>query len=731
MAYYAHSDNEKDRKQWHMLQTHLHDTGETAAFFARVFGAKKLAYVAGLLHDVGKYAPEFQDRLDGRNIKVDHSTPGAVEAEKKYGPVGRVLAYTIAGHHCGLPDWGSGVDEASLEARLKKQLNDYSAFIREIDLPSVKDIAFPAINPLTGEGFSAQFLIRFLYSCLVDADFLDTEKALSSEKAAARCRQFPLDKFAETLDQFLDQLCAKVPDTAVNRKRAKVLANCREKARYAPGLFTLTVPTGGGKTLSSLSFALRHALHYGQDRVIYVIPYTSIIEQNAAVFKKLLGEENVLEHHSNFSYPQESQAETEFENVTEIGQKLKLAAENWDMPIIATTNVQFFESLFAAKSSKCRKLHNVANSVIIIDEAQMIPTGFLKPCLNAVVELVANYKTTVVLCTATQPAIKRFLPKEINPIEITDDPRRLYVSFKRVRVCNVGAVSDEELAGKLAGHDQVLCIVNSKKHARLLYERIGAGGFHLSTRMCPVHRTEVLKTIKERLKKGQICRVVSTQLIEAGVDVDFPQVYRSMAGIDSIAQAAGRCNREGLRREGHVYVFWPDKHGMPKGWLSRTASLGGMIFAHSNDPLGIDGVQEYFGSLYDVDAAELDKEGILVDIKEQERQLRFPFRAIADKFKMIDDNTSTVVIPWNDECKKALAEAEHSRFPGVYARSLQRYGVGVYEKEFNELCGCGALEVVAGRFYVLKKEVFDSHYSRETGLKPFTESMFLNDTLII
>ncbi|KJS17484.1 MAG: phosphohydrolase [Peptococcaceae bacterium BRH_c4b] len=732
MGYYAHSDSEKDKSQWHLLRAHLQDTAETAATFAKGFGAERIAFLAGLLHDVGKYAPEFQKRLEGRGIKVDHSTPGAVEVEKRYGPMGKILAYIISGHHCGLPDWGSMADETSLEARLKKQLNDYSAYIKEIVLPSPRDIAFLAIRPVVGMGFSSQFLTRFVYSCLVDADFLDTEKALASEKAGSRDRQYSLKSLADTLDRFLDNLSSKATDTAVNRKRSGILANCREKANHIPGLFTLTVPTGGGKTLSSLSFALRHALRYGKERVIYVIPYTSIIEQNAAVFRDVLGEENVLEHHSNFSYPQEKQAETEAEYAWGMGQKLKLAAENWDMPIIATTNVQFFESLFAARSSRCRKLHNVANSVIIIDEAQMIPTGFLKPCLNALAELVTNYNVTVVLCTATQPAIRKFLPEEINPVEIIDEPESLYEAFKRVRVRSIGAVSDDELAKRISGHDQVLCIVNSKKHARLLFERVhGEGTFHLSTRMCPAHRTQVLSNIKSRLKKGEVCRVISTQLIEAGVDVDFPVVYRSMAGIDSIAQSAGRCNREGLRQTGEVNVFWPEKHGMPRGWLSRTASLGGIIFERHEDPLGLEAVNDYFTSLYDIDASELDKASILADIREQEKQLRFPLRTIAEKFKLIDDNANTVIIPWDDACRKALAEAEHSQFPGAFARRLQRYGVGVFEKEFNELLELRALEAVAERYYVLREEVYGRYYSQETGLNPFTESMFLNDTLII
>ncbi|MCL5982153.1 MAG: CRISPR-associated helicase Cas3' [Firmicutes bacterium] len=732
MSFYAHSDKIKAKLEWHLLKDHLHDTATTAARFAKFFDADKLAYVAGLLHDIGKYSPEFQSRLCGNNIKVDHSTAGAIEAIKRYGTLGVLLAYVIAGHHCGLPDWGSEADEAALAGRLLKKLKDCSAFSSEIELLLPRKLTLPALKPMVGGGFSVQFLIRFLYSCQVDADFLDTERALNVKKAAHRQPLYSLESLAKTLDRFIDDKCVNAADTPINRKRAKILAECREKALDKQGLFTLTVPTGGGKTLSSLSFALRHAVEHKMSRVIYVIPYTSIIEQNAAVFKEVLGNENVLEHHSNFTYPRESQDEADTEFADQGEQKLRLATENWDMPVIAATNVQFFESLFAARSSRCRKLHNVANSVVILDEAQMLPTGFLKPCLNAVAELVTNYNVSVVLCTATQPAIKKLLPEAINPVEITSDPAGLYDYFKRVRVQKIGTVSDADLAEKLTAHQQVLCIVNSKKHARVLYEKIfGEGTFHLSTRMCPAHRTETLKEIKSRLKNRLVCRVVSTQLIEAGVDIDFPAVYRSMAGIDSIAQAAGRCNREGLLQEGQVYVFWPEDHGMPRGWLKRTASLGGMVLEGKDEPLGLESVKEYFSLLYEIDDAELDKERILAEIREQEKQLRFPFRTVAEKFKLIDDNTNTVVIPWDDTCKKALAEAACCRFPGSYSRELQRYGVEVYAKEFNELLEYGTLQPVGDKFFVLKEDVFKKHYSEKTGLQPITDSMFLNDTLII
>ncbi|MDK2986595.1 MAG: CRISPR-associated endonuclease/helicase Cas3 [Clostridia bacterium] len=733
MKYYAHSDSEKNKSEWHLLKHHLEDTAKLAAGFAGSFGAEKLGYLAGLLHDIGKYSPEFQRRLEGDKNKVDHSTAGAVEAYEYHKVFGKILAYVIAGHHCGLPDWGSKADESSLEGRLNKEsLPDYSAYKSEIGLPKPEEIVVPAKKAFVGAGFSMQFLIRFLYSALVDADFLDTERALNLEKASLRDNRASLAEMLSVLDIFLENKCCSAPDTLVNKRRAEILASCREKAVSRPGLFTLTVPTGGGKTLSSIAFALKHAVTHGMDRIIYVIPYTSIIEQNAAVFRTIFGEEKVLEHHSNFTYPEDDSRETESEYHTRVTEKLKMASENWDMSIVATTNVQFFESLFAARSSRCRKLHNIANSVIIIDEAQMIPTGFLRPCINALAELIANYNTTVVLCTATQPAINKFLPPEIKPLEIIDDPEGLYRTFQRVSVDHMGELSDDSLAEKLLSHNQVLCIVNSKKHARIIFEKIQyEGAFHLSTRMCPAHRSQVLQTIRERLKKGENCRVVSTQLIEAGVDVDFPVVYRSSAGIDSIAQSAGRCNREGLREKGEVYVFRPEKHGLPAGWLSRTAVIGDGILRRYPDPLSLDAVKDYFSMLYDIEGEELDKERIMAEIKEQEKLLRFPFRRIADKFKLIDENTTAVVIPLDYECRKLLEEARWSQFPGTYARKLQRYSVQVYEQEFKEMIRFGILEEIAGRFYVLREDVYRAHYSLEMGLLPCTDSMLLHDTLII
>lgn len=736
VKYYAHSDKEISKNEWHLLIDHLQDTATLAARFSNSFGAESFGRVAGLLHDIGKYSPDFQKRLEGDRKKVDHSSAGAVEVVNTYKTaVARILAYTIAGHHSGLQDWGSKADDSTLECRLiKSDLPDYSSYKSEIDLPKEAELTFPIKRKPVGPGFSVQFFTRFLYSSLVDADFLDTERALNSENSSLRNNNFSLETMLSALEESLKAKSSSAPDTPVNRHRAEILANCGDKASCEPGLFSLSVPTGGGKTLSSMSFALKHAIAHGMKRVIYVIPYTSIIEQNAAVFKDIFGEKTVLEHHSNFSYPEEASLERESEFDPQGMGSLKLASENWDMPIIMTTNVQFFESLFAAKSSRCRKLHNIANSVVIIDEAQMIPTGFLKPCINALVELVANYNTTIVLCTATQPAMNRLLPPDFKqPMEIVKDPDELYKAFQRVKVDNLGSLSDDTLAEKLLSQDQVLCILNSKKHARIMYEKIeDECAFHLSTRMCPAHRSQILQEVRKKLKAGEACRVVSTQLIEAGVDVDFPVVYRSTAGVDSIAQSAGRCNREGLSEIGYVYVFKPEKHGLPSGWLSRTAKIGEGVFRRHDDPLSLEAVKDYFTELYNIEGEGLDKKGIMAEIAEQEKALKFPFRTVADKFKLIDDqNTTAIVIGWDEKCREILENARWSKFPSKYIRRLQKYSVQVYEQEFLEMRQLELLENIGGKFYVLKEDVYSSEYSSKMGLLPCTESMLLHDTLII
>jgi CRISPR-associated endonuclease/helicase Cas3 len=724
---YAHSSEGKPSRQWHLLSDHLQHTGCLTAEYAEVFGARNLGLAAGILHDIGKYSAEFQRRLHGHALRVDHSTAGALEAVKLFGPaLGQILAYVIAGHHAGLPDYGSVADADSLCRRLlTKDLPDYSQYQREISdlLPERSRLAVP-ITPLSDHpGFSFQFFIRFLYSCLVDADFLDTEAFMDAGRSSARDGYPRLDCLVNRLDTYLESLQRRSEETEVNRARSEVLRSCCDKASLPPGMFTLTVPTGGGKTLSSLAFALKHAIANRMYRVIYVIPFTSIIEQNADVFRKVLGSDAVIEHHSNFRFSDDGQ-----EPLTSEQYRALLSTENWDAPLIVTTNVQFYESLFGAKSSRCRKLHNVARSVIILDEAQTLPIGYLKPCLQSLVELTTNYGSSVVFCTATQPAIRAFLPANLQTTELAPDPRRLYEALRRVRVTNLGYIDNISLVGLLRQHDQVLCIVNTRRHALALGNLMKAPGtYHLSARMCPRHRSAVLEEVKRVLRAGDTCRVVSTQLVEAGVDIDFPIVYRAMTGVDSIAQAAGRCNREGRRSEGRVFIFRPEAHGLPVGWFTRTAAVSDIVLRHHSDVLSLEAVDLYFRQLYDVEREKLDKEAILTAIEERAKKLAFEFSEIASRVRLIDDSTDPIVIPFDDECRSLL---DRARFLGAgvsLSRQLQPYTVQVYGDEMRHLMEAGAVEIVAGQYVVLRDLTL---YSSDVGLHYPSDSVYTGTLMV-
>ncbi|MDY9926762.1 CRISPR-associated helicase Cas3' [Methanosarcina sp.] len=748
--YYAHSTDRQDKSDWQPLKEHLENVANIASGFSREFNAEQFGYAAGLLHDIGKYSPEFQRRLAGAQIRVDHSTAGAKESGKLYCMFhSRILEYIITGHHGGLLDYGTL--ESGLNERLSRPyLSDYSEYKNEISIPNLKDVRphFPPIN-----GFAISFYTRMLFSCLVDADFLDTEQFLSPDKSSLRGQYESFNKLFTKFDNYMNTKLSKAEDNQINRHRREIYEQCIEKAELPPQMFSLTVPTGGGKTLSSMAFALNHLKKYNLNRILYVIPYTSIIEQNADVFREIFGNQNVLEHHSNYDPKNEIS-----ENTYTAQEKLKLSSENWDIPIIVTTNVQFFESLFSNRVSRCRKLHNLAKSVIILDEAQMLPTGFLKPCLAALSELVVNYGSTVVVCTATQPSLNGLLGESIRPVEIMHSPQELYEAFRRVHVMDLGDISDSDLSARLKTHKQVLCIVNTRKHAQNLYEQLSKSNscyhlsarlsarlkahkqvrcivntrrkhaqnlygqlsksnscYHLSARMCPVHRRAKLKEIKDLLRTGAECRVVSTQLIEAGVDIDFPAVYRAKAGIDSVCQASGRCNREGKLGSGEVYVFRStEASGKVTSWQSRVAEIGSMIFDEWDDPLSLPAVDRYFERLYSYEGDGLDKKRILPSFEERLRDIAFPFEDVAGKFNLIENNTRDIIIPYDERARSIIKQIQQTGFPGKYARSLQGYTVSIYLEEFKALERINAISSIADRFFVLDGE--GNYYSENIGL---------------
>jgi len=702
------------------LQEHLEGTAELAEKFCRPFGWSDWARVAALWHDVGKYSRDFQERIrrasgyqaDGRlPRRVDHSTAGAQYAFQKLDDAGKLLAYVIAGHHAGLPD-GKRNDHSCLFKRLQKNIPEYAACPKHI-LSHKPDLFLPFPMRRRRPGFGLSFFIRMLFSCVVDADRLDAEKFAAPCQAELRTGYPPLEDLQRNLMAHLDELRTRADQAlVVNRHRTQVLQQCLDAADEPPGFFSLTVPTGGGKTLSSLAFAIKHAVTHGLERVIYVIPYINIIEQNAAVFRRALGKRAVLEHHCNFD-PSNGKGEAPDDLAWE-----EIAAENWDAPIIVTTSVQFFESLFSSIPSRCRKLHNIMNSVVILDEAQMLPVRLLRPCLEALRELVAYYRTTVVLCTATQPALleEDEFPEGLKNVrEIISAPEALYTAMKRVRVEIIGKLCDAELAARLGQHKQVLCIVNTRRHARKLYGLIKEepGGYHLSALMCPEHRSEVLERIRAALEHEEPCKVVSTQLVEAGVDVDFPVVYRSMYGVDSIAQAAGRCNREGRQKAGIVYVF-ESEDPVPAGdmrHIAQTAEL--VIRRHQGDPLQPCSVRDYFRELYWLKGEKLDEKQIMEDLREGALKGDFPFRCIDDKFKVIDSDIRPVIVPWTAKGEQLVEELRLQEPSAWLARRAQRFTVQVYPRQYAILEGTGNIELLWDRYPVL---VNRDLYRRDVGL---------------
>lgn len=695
--YLAHKSEDGFREQ--SIEEHLTNTADLAADFAEAFGCREWGYGIGLLHDVGKYSEAFQKRLQGGPI-TDHATAGAKEAGNP------IAAYCISGHHSGLLNGGTLGDaagEATLMGRLKKEVEDYHAFRREIQKPS---FSCPSLRPLDKGGFGLSFFTRMLFSCLVDADFLDTE-AFMSMNQVKRDGYDSIETLYERLSAKITPWLGNTDNTTVNGRRTAILRACLEMGKEQKGLYQLTVPTGGGKTISSLAFALEHAKKHHCSRIIYVIPYTSIIEQNAQIFKDILGKNNVLEDHCNVTY--ESQEELS---------RYQLAAENWDKPVVVTTNVQFFESLFSNKVSKCRKLHNLANSIVIFDEAQMLPVKYLKPCIQAISELVYNYRCTAVLCTATQPALQQFFPSSIKAKEICPDVEGQYRFFQRTLVEKKGEFSEEELVDRLKEREQVLCILNSRRRVQRIYEMLpGEENFHLSTFMYPAHRKRIMEKVRARLKERRACRLIATSLVEAGVDFDFQMVFRELAGIDSVIQAAGRCNREGKNKKEdcltEVFTLEAAEDIHLPNELKQPIAVAEQIAEKYEDISSLEAIAEYFNRLYYLKGEGLDAKDIIGQLEKGTRSCLFPFAEIAKQFKLIESNTKTILI---DKEPEASALAEKLR-RGEYSRQLVReagqYCVNLFEKDFEALNGAGRLEQIAPEFYVLRNK---EQYTEERGL---------------
>lgn len=731
MTYYAHTLEGQPPANWQTLEAHLVNVAERASAFARTLSSSDWATNAAWLHDLGKLDSAFQGYLHRENGlddseydsgRVNHSSAGAACAEEKLGPcVGRILAYLIAGHHAGLPDWEGG--PASLTTRMTDEGRDNFERIHSEAEPLLNNLSEASLTPpfLRNHPEYFHLWIRIVFSCLVDADYLDTEAFMDAAASKTRTHHRPsIADLKNVFDAHMSRFAAKAATSPVNSLRQKILTACRVAALMPPGLFSLKVPTGGGKTLSAMAFALDHAQHHGQARIIYVIPYTSIIEQTAKIFSDIFGPENVIEHHSNLAPENETQ-------------RTRLASENWDAPIIVTTNVQFFESLYAAKPSRCRKLHNLVNSVVILDEAQLLPANLLAPCVSVMNQLTRHYGVTMVLSTATQPA----LPKLDQPTEIIPPELNLFERLKRVTYHfppgnQINSPTDwPTLATRLAQLPQVLCIVNTRRDCHDLFTLMPAGTIHLSALMCGEHRSKIIAEIKTGLANKTPIRVISTQLVEAGVDIDFPVVYRALAGLDSIAQAAGRCNREGkLASPGEVHVFTPPKPA-PVGLLRKGENTTKELHAIGLDPNLPESFTRYFNLFYaSLNSLGADEFHDLL-VKDVNPGLHFQFRTAAEKFQLIDDAASRPVIVRYGNSEKYI---ERLRFAGPtreIMRRLQRYTVSVSVRQIQRMRDAGKLEELhfGGKPSGILVQTLPRLYSEITGLDAFSESLPVEDLI--
>lgn len=682
-------------------------------------GLKDLAYNAGLLHDFGKYRPDFQRYIlaaSGANQsgkvppKAPHAIVGAIEARRLFDDpmIADTLAYCISGHHRGL------YDHNEMERRLRH--GEHKRWCDACEkLTSVEDLGTTNCDDV-GEPYDLQMAIRMLFSALVDADRLDTERFMTPDLSAERLR---IKGNYASLCTLRERLRAKTesfssaPDTSVNRARAYFLESCRTHgAESDPGIYTLSLPTGAGKTISSMAWALEMAIRNHHDRIIYVIPYTSIITQTAMVFREIFGKENILEHHSEVVVEQQTEDDKSDEQMS----RLKFLTENWDAPIILTTNVQFFESLFASKPAKCRKVHSIANSVIVMDEVQALPEGFLSPILSAIDTLSEAFHCSILCCSATQPVYDVDLnsPDDgsdyYTPLDTRGDlvPReaKYFVPFDRVDYhLEPQTVTSQELADRLAAEHSVLCVVNSRKDAGQVYRALrdlsevkADEVIHLSRSMCSAHLRRAIETIKERMREGKPTKVISTQLIEAGVDLDFPCVWRAHSGLGSIIQAGGRCNREGkMERRGQVFVFSLADGSRPFGNIARGCNAT-KILLHKlsnkiTDPTDPEVIAKYY-RLYFKDIPDFDTEGIEKDLTEDPEDINF--ESAADRFKLIDDaGTFPVIVPYMEEGKALVRKIRnHEILTREDYHRMQEYSVSHRQGDYSTLLSHGNIEQI-------------------------------------
>ena len=713
MEYYAHKID--DRKQ--IVLEHLTEVAELASDFSIAL-MKEFAYAAGMTHDIGKYAAVFQSRLlEDSTERYEHSVCGAIELGKiaagtKEKNMLPMLQYCIAGHHTGLPDGGTNVDIATESNTLHAKLARADCYKGRKDYSAYKDqvrLSFPDADKLFEELSHSRnqsdmiekyaFFTRYLFSCLTDADFLDTEKFCSPETD----RSLKSD-FSSAIEAVSERFKTFTYDTELRKARKRLQEQAYKNSENAGNISILNMPTGSGKTLCSLKIALDSLKKSGKKRIIYVIPYTSIIEQTAELFDKMFGKSvDILQHHSNYCYDVYEEEEKDTAG------KLKKSSENWNAPLIITTSVQFFESLYHYKGSKLRKLHNLADSVIIFDEVHLLPEKLLQPCLRGVGYITEYLNSQVIFLSATMPDYSDLFRKYIPDCSVTEliTDKRDFSFFRKCSYTYLGKTDCDSIIEKALSRKSSLIVVNKRKTAREIYRKLKGNKFHLSTYMTPHDRSEVIGEISRLLDDGQPVTVVSTSLIEAGVDLDFEAVFRELAGLDSILQAGGRCNREGKRDSGEVFVFETDEP--LKGEIAVRASIVKDFLRNGIDIASEEAIELYYKRLFNFKEKEIESNSIAKDFNGLDY---IPFRSYAEQVEFINEETVSVVINNCDETEMLLKQLAAGKLSAK--RMLQRFSVSLRTHgEFDKALALGRLAEGPLGVFLLSD---NTYYSRETGL---------------
>lgn len=723
MKYYAHTREDGERQT---VKAHLTGVSEKAEKFS-VDLLKPIAKKASLYHDIGKYALNFQKRLDNDKVKFSHAACGALEYKKfadKNDCFAPLMEYCIAGHHTGLMDGGTVADSSdspTLSGTLKRENeytgeSDYSAYATKIEFATLTQ---EERTPLYNELLSAKdptelieryaFFTKYVFSCLTDADFLDTEIFCNKNVERGMSGDFKM-----ALDKLNRELSDMPSNTPLRQARSRIQQQAFDNSVNKSHISILDMPTGSGKTLCSLKLALES----GKKRIIYVIPYTSIIEQTANKFEKMFGDVlHVLQHHSNYSYD----GNTEEEKKT--AEKLKKTCENWDAPLIITTSVQFFQSIYHYKGSALRKLHNLRDSVIVFDEIHLIPTELLRPCLKAVGYITKYLNSEALFLSATMPdyskLFDKFLP-DVNYNKLVTD-RTNFKYFKKCEYKDMGKTTLETIAENASQCKNALIVVNTKKTAAELYNLVQGEKYHLSANMTPAHRSRVIEVVRKKLENGEHITVVSTSLVEAGVDLDFNTVFRQLSGLDSILQAGGRCNREGKDDKGYVYVFDIDETYRKGSDLAMRINKTKGLLEKYQDITSYDCIKEYYDGIFDFNQSRI-AENSIAKYNEQSNSFdrqglmspySIPFRSYAMQFEYISADTISIVIDDpNDQTCHELVETLRNGDMSV-RRALQKYSVSVYMNVFKDLYSQGVLNDHGTGIFILENQ---SYYNNETGL---------------